>query len=170
MALSFTRLNHSGVSGMLDINVHVRVCDQDHGGVRIVPALGRIVEQSGPVATTPQRRGRPCGELLMSFKMSDSQQVPLSIQFKDKKGNPAAQPPGAVAWLTDNTDLLALTPSADGLSCLVLAVGPLGTGTVTVKVVAPDESTAAAGSIEVEIDAGNATAIEVSPGAVAEQP
>lgn len=106
------------------------------------------------------------------FQMTDSQQVTLTISFADKKGNPTPAPAGASTplWLTDNPDLLALTPAADGLSCLVAAHGPLGQGTVSVKVTAADGSPLAAGSLGVEIIAGAPVQVVIAPGTPAEQP
>ena len=107
----------------------------------------------------------------MSFKMSDSQQTVLSLAFVDKKGNPAPQPAGTtISWSVDSPAVLALAPSADTLSCQVAAVGPLGTATVTVKASDAQGNTLAAGTIAVEIDAGNAASINVTAAPPTEQP
>lgn len=109
--------------------------------------------------------------LLMAFEMSDSQQVTLSINFTDKRGNPVDTPSGSSPeYSTDNTDLLRLTPSTDGMSCLVQAVGPLGSGVVTVKVADSSGNPLAAGSIDVTIKSGAPTSINITPGTVEEQP
>jgi len=107
----------------------------------------------------------------MAFQMSDSQQVDVTIAPVDKKGNPAKLD-GVPEWSTDNTDVLALTTSADGLTCTIMAVGPLGTGTVTVKADADlgAGTTPLIGTLEVAITGGAATTITLNPGTPTEQP
>ncbi len=107
---------------------------------------------------------------MASFSMSDSQQDTLTITATDKKGNPATLPAGSITWAVDQVSLIALTPAADGLSCLAVAVGPLGTATISVKVSAPDGTTLAAGSIDCNITGGAATNIVVTAGTPQEQP
>lgn len=54
----------------------------------------------------------------------------------DQGGQPVG--PGVVdpspvpTWSTSNPSIISLTPSPDGMSCLVTAVGPVGSATVTV--------------------------------------
>ena len=107
----------------------------------------------------------------MAFSMSDSQQVVLTIKALDKKNNPAPID-GPGEWSTDNTDVLALTPAADGLSCTVVAVGPLGVGKVTVKADADMGAGVVpiVGTIDVTITAGQATTVVVDAGTPTEQP
>ncbi len=145
-------------------------CEQRRPRVRLVPCFGMVREQTAPAAPSPQYHGRLQGVRLMAkVTMSDSQQVAISIAFTDKKGNPVAQPAGKISYLVDNPALLALEPAADSLSCVVKAVGPLGTGTVSVKLTDAADNTVAAGTIDAEIDAGQATAIAVTAGAPTEQ-
>lgn len=140
--------------------------------VRPVPEIGRPVEQLSPAIPTPERRGftPPKWSTVMAFSMSDSQQVNVGVRFVDRKGNPAAVD-GTPEWLTDNSDLLALTPAADGKSCVVKAVGPLGTASVTMKADA-DASAGVrqiVGTLEVTITGGDARTVVLEPGTAEEQ-
>ena len=107
----------------------------------------------------------------MAFTMSDSQQTNCSVVFVDKKGNPAPVD-GVPQWLVDNPNVLALAPAADGMSCLVSAVGPLGDATVTVKADADLGSgvTEVIGTLAVTITGGTATTVTITPAAPTEQP
>lgn len=139
---------------------------------RMIPVIGPVTEQQGPVALAPQRYDRLNGAKLMAqVKMSDVQQCDLSIAFTDKKGNPAQPPVGGVQWMTDSPALLsvAVDPQNQG-KATVAAVGPLGTGTVTCKVTDQQGGTLAAGSIDFEIDAGPASQINITPGTPVDQP
>ena len=108
----------------------------------------------------------------MSFQMSDSQQVTLSVSFADKRGNPVPAPVGAQppSWLVDNAALLSLTPAADGLSCVAASVGPLGTATVSVKVSDAQGNALASGSLGVTVIGGAPATVVVTPGTPSEQP
>ena len=138
---------------------------------RLVPRLGVVTEQTGPVAPTPQFQGKKKGRLIVAFQLTDSQQTTVTIKPQDKKGNPAPVD-GAPQWLVDNPNVLALTPSADGLSCLVAAVGPLGTATVSVKADADlgGGVTELVGLLEVEVTGGQAVTVALEPGTPTEQP
>lgn len=144
-------------------------------GARLIPVVGVVREQSVPAVPTPHLatpwpRARP--ETLLMAQLTDSQQATLSLAYTDRKGQPAA-PSGTVQWLVDNPNLLALTPSADGSTCVVAAVGPLGTATVSVKASVAEPgggTTDLAGSIEVSVVSGAATTVTVNMGPPSEQP
>jgi len=107
----------------------------------------------------------------MAFKLTDSQQVDLKIQAVDKKGNPA--PIEGVDWSTDNPNVVALMPSADGLTCTVAAVGPLGNAVITAKADAdmdPSNRVEIIGTLEVEITGGTAQQVLLVAGTPTEQP
>jgi len=72
----------------------------------------------------------------MSFTLTDNQSVVITLGFADKKGNPTGPPAGAQlpVWMVDVPTVMSLTPAADGMSCVVAAVGPLGDATVSVAV------------------------------------
>lgn len=104
----------------------------------------------------------------MAFTLSDSQHVPLTITPVDKKGNPATISSVPV-WSVDNPNLLALTPSADGLSCDIASVGPLGSAKVSVSVAADATLPALIGELDVTINGGAATTVTIVPGTPTEQ-
>lgn len=146
----------------------------DGKAARVIFRLGPIVEQpDGPVAKTPQHHGPKAKKrnLIMAFEMSASQQVEVTLEAKDKKGNPA-KVDGIPEWSTDNSDVLALTPAADGKSCVVAAAGPLGVGSVTLKADADMGAGVVEliGTLEVTITAGQATVVTLTPGEPTEQP
>lgn len=107
----------------------------------------------------------------MATEITVTQQLPVTVEFRDKKGNPA-KVDGAPVWATDNTDVLALTPAADGLSCNVVAVGVIGIGTVQVTA---DADLGAGvvpviGTLEISVTAGAAAVVTLTPGTPTEQP
>jgi len=148
----------------------------DGSAARVVFRLGPIVEQpGGPVAKTPQYHGPKHRfrkrNLIMAATISASQQVKVTVEFRDKKGNPA-KVDGKPEWLTDNTDVLALTPGGDGLSCVVAAAGPIGVGIVTLKADADLGSgvVEVVGTLEVNVTAGPATVVTLTAETPEEQP
>ena len=146
-------------------------CGKRKQKFRIIPGLSGMRESAEQVAPTPQYRGRLKGKVLLMFEMSDSQQTTLSVTFKDKKGQ-AAKVDGVPEWLVDNSELLSLTPAADGMSCVVAAVGPLGTANVTMKADADLGAgvTELVGTFEVTITGGNATEAVIMASQATEQP
>jgi hypothetical protein len=108
---------------------------------------------------------------MAAVQITATQDLPVAIKLADRKGNPGT-PDGVPEWATDNTDVLALTPAADGLSCTVSAVGMLGTATVQVTADAEFGSgvTAVIGTLEVEVTPGKATVVTIEPGTPTEQP
>ena len=78
---------------------------------------------------------------------------------------------GSPVWAVDNPNVLALSPAPDGLSCTVAAVGPLGNARVSIQADADMGAgiSSLAGVYDVEVVAGQATAVEVSGGPVTEQ-
>ena len=108
------------------------ICRCGKPRVRAVFRLGVAVEQRQPVLKTPQHQGCLSGELIMGATLTATQLVLCSVAFLDRKENPAPVD-GKPDWFTDNSDLLALTPSEDGLSCSIAAVGPAGVANVEVR-------------------------------------
>lgn len=88
-----------------------------------------------------------------------------SVVFRDKAGNPAATD-GVPEWATDNSDVLSVIPSDDGMSCTVKANGPLGTAKVQVMADADlgEGKKVVVGVLEVSVSAGEATVVEVASG------
>lgn len=141
--------------------------------------LGLATEQRGPVAQTPQFRSAAHKRYPdMSTQLQATHQLTLTIDpasVKDRKGNPAALD-GPPAWATDNTDVLALEPAVDGMSCLVKAVGPLTAPGSSVLVTATADGAAGAavrtliGTAAFEVVAGDAVTMGLLVGPAEEQP
>lgn len=107
----------------------------------------------------------------MATTMNSIQQFPIKIQILDGKGRPAPVD-GPPTWLADNTDVVALTPSADGMSCDVVAVGIPGTAKVQVSADADlgSGTELLVGTLDVEVTAAPAKTITLTPGPVVDQP
>lgn len=106
----------------------------------------------------------------MSYILPATHQVPVSVDFQDKSGQPA-RVDGIPQWSTDNSELLALAPAEDGMSCLVSAVGPLGEATVTLTADADrgEGVVPIYGSLEIEVTSGMAALVVLTPGTAVEQ-
>jgi hypothetical protein len=139
---------------------------------------GRVVfglavrDCAGMVERTPCYRRRIKEGCDMALTMSVTQEAMVTVKaIKDRRGNPA-RIDGVPSWATDNTDVLALTPAADGLSCKVSAVGMMGMAKVQVTVDA-DLGTGVVpviGTLDCECTAGPATVIELEAGTPTEIP
>lgn len=103
----------------------------------------------------------------MAFQMTDSQQTTLHVTAVDKKGNPTTVAPGSVTWLIDNPNVCTLTPSSDGLSCSLVAVGPIGTFTVTVN--ATVGGAAVSGTLAGSVVSGAPTQVSITADPPVEQ-
>lgn len=139
---------------------------------RMVFKLGPAREAPAVVKPTPQFYRFPLlGDPVMALQMTDSQQVEVTAAFLDKRGNPAPVD-GAPVWMTDNPNVIALTPSADGKACTVVAVGPLGTAKVTMTADADlgEGKTDILGTLDFEIVSGAAVTVTLTPGVPTEQP
>jgi hypothetical protein len=103
--------------------------------------------------------------------MTDTQQTVMTAKFVDKKGNPG-QVDGVPEWLVDNPNVLQLTPAADGMSCVALAVGPLGNATVTLKADADLGAgvTPIMGTVDFTIVGSASTTVSIDVATPTEQP
>jgi hypothetical protein len=104
------------------------------------------------------------------IQMTDTQQAILTIEPVDKKGNPA-QLDGPPEWASSNTEVITVTAAADGLSAVALAVGPLGTATVSVKAdgdLGPGVTTIS-GTIDITVTGGGAVTLKIAMGTPTEQ-
>ena len=103
--------------------------------------------------------------------LSDIQEATLSVSFVDKAGNPAPVE-GAPAWAVSDANLLTITPAADGMSAVVSANGPLGTGQVSVSADADlGEGVATiAGTLDIDVLASQAVSIAITAGAPTDKP
>lgn len=92
-------------------------------------------------------------------ELKDNFNVNASVpSLVDKKGNTVVLS-SPLNWSTDNTDVLALTPSADGLSCLISAIGPIGVATVTAK--ATSDSGDITGTVQISVIPSAPTAVKI---------
>jgi hypothetical protein len=109
--------------------------------------------------------GNTITEGATKVKIKDNQEFDVALSFQDAAGN-AASVQGAPTWTVDNTAALTVTPSDDGLSAVVSAVGPTGTGQVSVSADADlgEGTTTITGVLDVEVIAGDATLIVLNPG------
>jgi hypothetical protein len=74
----------------------------------------------------------PKGDRMSTLVLhADDNGSSATLAFLDKKGNPATVV-GVPVWTTSVPGILALTPAADGLSCAIAVVGPVGAGTIDV--------------------------------------
>lgn len=141
---------------------------------RLIPGFYRVQEQSSVPVPTPQYVARPIcrRRTLATYQMLDSQMVTMGITITDKRGNPAPMPPGTLppVWMVDSPAVLALSPAADGLTCLVSALGPLGDAVVSVAVSDASGNPLASGGIDVSIVAGAPRTVIITPGTPSEQP
>lgn len=152
----------------------VESCKERKSRHKLYPVFGfGPVREQGkePVVRTPQFFSSREERILFMAKLTATQQAPISVDFKDKKGN-VAQPDGIPEWSTDNTDVLSLTPSTDGLSCVAAAVGPLGTATVTMRADAKlgEEVQEVIGTLQIDVGPGDATVVNLNLGTPIEQP
>lgn len=120
------------------INLNI-FCDRPHRRERINIPLIIGVDREAPakVTKTPQYKGPTKGIPMITKDLTVLGQFTLSLptEFKDVKGNPLTlDPTNPPKWSTENTDLVSLKPSEDGMKCDVLAVGPIGETTVQVIV------------------------------------
>lgn len=109
------------------------------------------------------------GDLRM-LKITDSQNVTLTIKPVDKKGNPAPVD-GVPVWATSDDTKATVAPAVDGLSAVVSAVGPLGAVQISVSADA-DLGTGVksiTGLLDIEVIAGEAAALAIEAGAPVEQ-
>jgi hypothetical protein len=89
---------------------------------RLTIRVGRIL----PIHPNPKERAM--AELLV---LTDEQKVVLFLEPKTAAGNPA-KVDGVPEWSVSNADVLALQVSADGMSAVAVASGPLGGAQVNV--------------------------------------
>lgn len=107
---------------------------------------------------------------MANIEITATQQVRVSISPVDKKGNPANLD-GAPNWFSSNISVLSVEPEADGLSCVIKAVGPIGSESVTVRGDAKEgeEVQLIEGVIGVTVKPSSAVAIAITAGEITEQ-
>lgn len=98
--------------------------------------------------------------------LKNSQSLPLFVAFVDAKGAPAVVD-GFPAWAVSDESLATLIVAADGLSAVVMPVGPVGMFKVQVKADADmsGEVKEILGELDIEVIGGEAVAVNISAGA-----
>lgn len=104
-----------------------------------------------------------------SMQMTDTQQTTASITPVDAKGQPAQVQAGSVQWT--GPAFVTLTPSTDGMSCLIVANG-IGSGQVQVSADADLGAgvTTITGTLQVDVVGGQAVGFTINTSAPVEQP
>ena len=100
--------------------------------------------------------------------LKDNQKAVLSVAGQDAKGNPATLST-APTWAVGgaNPEIVTIAPSADGLTCEINAVGPLGTAQVTVSDTVGANTLQ--GVLDITIIAGDATSLAINAGIPSDQ-
>lgn len=102
----------------------------------------------------------------MAFILRADQKVNVSINPTDAYGNPATVD-GVPAWNSSDVTKLTVAPAPDGLSAVVEAVGPAGTG-IQVNVSADADLGAGVrtitGLLEVDVVGGEAAIFNITTG------
>jgi hypothetical protein len=110
-------------------------------------------------------------EDVTNMRLTDVQEVDLSIQPVDKKGN-AAPVEGAPAWSSSMPDVVSLTVAEDGLSAKAVAVGPLGVAQILVEADADlgEGIKPISGTLDIEVVPSEAVGLSVVAGVPVDQP
>jgi len=100
----------------------------------------------------------------VAFQIRDDQQVTLTASALDDEGNPAA---ATIAFSSSDETVAAVTDNGDGTALLVASPGEGGLGTATVTATVTDLSGDAVitGTFDVEVVAGDAVTVNITPGA-----
>lgn len=137
----------------------------------MIPKFGLVSEQKVPPTPNHRYRGKAKGKLLAMASQTTTQQTPVSVKLVDRLGKPVT-PDTPPEWLTDNSDILLLEPSTDGLSCMVKSVGIVGNAKVTVNAdgkSGPDV-VSIVGTLDFEVTQADAVTVQLTAGAAEEQP
>ena len=113
----------------------------------------------------PEGPGQPTIRKGSAVQLTDLQQVTISVSEVDSKNQPVTG--DALTWTVDQPGVVAITPSADGYSCLCVA-GTDGTAVVTVtdNTVTPPLT----GSDTITVVSSAATSLVISEGTPEAQP
>lgn len=142
--------------------------------LRLLWIIGVVAEQRGKllaIASTRKPRARVLNrESDMRFVMTDSQTAEISISAVDKRGNPATVE-NVVFASSDDTILEVVQDPADPMKATIRAVGGIGSAQVNVTADGRmgDEESPIAGTLDVDVVAGDAVGFTISPGTPSEQ-
>ncbi len=95
-----------------------------------------------------------------------NQKLPVSVAFKDKFGN-SAKVDGLPVWVATVPELVTLEVAEDGMSAMILPVGPEGVLKIQVSADADlgEGVKSILGELELELLTGEAVAVELTAGA-----
>lgn len=101
----------------------------------------------------------------MALFLKDTEKCTLGLDPRDSKGN-VARLDGAPTWGSSDETLATVVAAADGLSAVVTAVGPVGTAQINVTADARigPEIVELSGTLEVQIQAGEAVTLGITTG------
>jgi hypothetical protein len=148
---------HGGATGIVERLDRQEALLKDILAVLTLPPAAKVIFTI--------RLGGNITEGATKVKIKDNQEFDVAVAFQDSVGNPATVE-GAPTWTSDNETVLTLTPSADGLSAVVSAAGPVGTAQISVSADADlgAGTTTITGVLDVEVIAGDAALIVLNPG------
>lgn len=135
---------------------------------RWLEASVTLVLASDPLTypqAAPESPGTPTVRKGNTVQLTDTQQVTLTVAEQDSKQQPVTG--DSLTWTVDNPAIVAITPAADGYSCLCVA-GTDGVATITVadNTVTPPLT----GTDVLTVVSSAATALVVSEGTAEDQP
>ena len=102
----------------------------------------------------------------MALILTDEQKVGLTVSFTTAAGN-AATVDGVPTWVSsDETILTVADIGADGMSCSILTVGPVGTAQVSVTADADmgEGTRQITGLLDIEVRAAEAVSANIAAG------
>jgi hypothetical protein len=102
--------------------------------------------------------------------LTDTQKVSCTIDPRNSKGNPAPVD-GVPEWASSNAAVATVTPAADGLSAVVVAVG-IGLAQISVTADADldvGETRNISGTLDIDVRASEAVTLGITPGTPEEQ-
>lgn len=97
---------------------------------------------------------------MTAFILTADQSVPVAVSFVDDHGNPVAAGAALPVWSVSDDTIIIVTPSADGMSAVVEAVGPDGAAQLSVA----DSVSGIGGVLDFTIVSGLAASAVITPG------
>lgn len=134
--------------------------------------VGKLVTSPRLVLSVKDREsGITYKGILMAFVLSAVQEVDVVVSGAvDARGNPAAFQ-GVPEWQVSDENVLSVTPSPDGMSAVVKAVGLVSSAQVSVSVDADlgEGVKPLVATLDVEVVAGEAVSLNISTGTPRDQ-
>lgn len=106
----------------------------------------------------------------MKQVLTATQKCTVALKISDAAGNPA-KVDGAPTWVSNNSDVITVTPAEDGMSAELITTGALGELSVTVTADADtgEGMKPIIGVLDVEVVPGEARVVELVPGTPTEK-